>query len=97
MTSSKALDKDLVDEARDATAVHMVAYKQQIKMLYNRHFKFRKFKKGELVLRVAMDARKEVNDRKMIEKWEGPYQIRKVLGKGAHKLQTLDGKKVPTA
>lgn len=40
---------------------------------------------------------KEANTGKMAEKWERPYQIRKVLGKGASKLQTLGGKKVPTA
>lgn len=55
--ASLALDKDLVDEAWDAAAAHMVHYKQWIEMLYNKHVKFREFKKGELV-RVAMDVRK---------------------------------------
>lgn len=32
--ASLLLDKDLVDEARDAAVVHMVAYKQRIEMLY---------------------------------------------------------------
>ena len=32
------------------------------------HVKFRKFKEGELVLKVAMDVKKEVNVGKMVEK-----------------------------
>ncbi|KAK9208629.1 hypothetical protein WN944_000988 [Citrus x changshan-huyou] len=50
----------------------------------------------ELFLRVSIDVKKKVNAGKTAEKWEGPYQIRKVLGIGAYKLQTLDGKKVVT-
>lgn len=56
-----------------------------------------KFKERELLLKVAMDVRKEINAGNMVEKWERSYQIINVLGKGAYKLQTLDGKKVPTA
>ena len=74
----------------------MVAYKQQTEMLYKKHVKFWEIKKWELVLRVAMDIRKEANAGKMVEKWEGPYQIKKALGKGGYKLQKLDGNKVPT-
>lgn len=64
-------------------------------MLYNKHVKFREFKKGELVLSVAMDVRKETDAGKMAESLERPYQIRKALGKRAYKLQTQDGTLLP--
>lgn len=46
--ASLALDKDLVDEAREAAAAHMVHYKQRIEMLYNKHVKFRNSRRGNL-------------------------------------------------
>lgn len=80
--SSLVLDKNLVDKSRDIAAVHLVAYKQRIEMLYNKHVKFHKFKKGKLVLRVAMDFQKENNVWKMAEIWEGS-NIFEMFSKGA--------------
>ena len=64
-------------------------------MLYSKHVKFNKFRKGEVVLKVAMDVRKETNDRKMTEKWERLYLIGKALGKEPASFKHLMGKRSP--
>ncbi|KAK9200710.1 hypothetical protein WN944_015908 [Citrus x changshan-huyou] len=46
---------------------------------------------------VAMDVRKEVNTGKMVEKWEGPSQIKNALAKKSTSFKRLMGKKVPIA
>ena len=66
-----------------------------MKMLYSKHVKFNKFRKGEVVLKVAMDVRKETNDRKTMEKWERLYLIGKALGKEPASFKHLMGKRSP--
>ncbi|GJY95269.1 hypothetical protein Tco_0511630 [Tanacetum coccineum] len=49
------------------------------------------FKPGDLVYR-NNDASRADDIRKLGPKWEGPYEVTKVLGKGAYKLRDRDGK-----
>ena len=46
----------------------------------------------DLVLRKAQLIQIE---NKMAPKWTRPYRVKEVLGKGAYKLETLDGKEIP--
>jgi len=32
---------------------------------------------------------------KLAARWRGPYKIREVVGKGAYRLETLDGGNIP--
>jgi len=34
-------------------------------------------------------------DSKLAPKWIGPYRVKEVLGEGAYKLETLEGKEIP--
>jgi hypothetical protein len=54
----------------------------------------RNFKKGELVLYYDK-AKAGRHDAKLEYKWKGPYQISKVLDKGAYRL-SVDGKELGT-
>jgi len=40
------------------------------------------------------DARKNQADGKFVANWEGPYKVNHVLGKGAVKLEQLDGEQL---
>ena len=32
---------------------------------------------------------------KLAPNWEGPYKVKKTLGRGSYKLETLNGEEVP--
>jgi hypothetical protein len=57
---------------------------------YNSKVKVRTFKEGQLVMRKIQNPTE-----KFTPKWEGPYIVSEVLGKGAYSLKDLDGKLVP--
>ena len=52
----------------------------------------RRFQVEDLILRKAQLIQ---IDNKLAPKWTGPYRVKEVLGKGAYKLETLDGKEIP--
>ena len=55
-----------------------------------------KFVIGDKVL--LKDAAKEKQwSGKLSQKWKGPYYIHEIIGKGAYKLRTMDGKVLKTA
>ncbi|GKC29052.1 hypothetical protein Tco_1036346 [Tanacetum coccineum] len=49
---------------------------------------------GDLVYR-SNDASHAEEGGKLGPKWEAPYEVTKVLGKGAYKLRDRDGKQLP--
>ena len=54
------------------------------------------FKIGDKIL--LKDAKKEKQwSGKLSSKWKGPYYIHEIIGKGAYKLRTLDGKVLKTS
>ena len=61
----------------------------------NKNFKEKVFQEGDCVLRCMFQNTQELNAEKLSTKWEGPYKIFKVVGKGAYKLQTLDDEDIP--
>ena len=73
----------------------MAPQKQTIERHLNRNVKAKIFQIGDYVLRRVFQNTQEVNTGKLSIKWEGPYQTSQVVGKGAYKLQILDGKEVP--
>ena len=52
------------------------------------------FQVGDYVLGRVFQYTQEINAGKLSIKWEGPYQISQVIGKGDYRLQTLDDKEV---
>ena len=54
----------------------------------------REFKIGDLVLREVFQNTKNPGEGKLGANWEGPYKIVEVVGKGAYKLEVMDGREI---
>lgn len=62
---------------------------------FNKNVKAKTFKVGDWVLRKVFQNTKEIKAGKLAPAWEGSYRIQKVVGNGAYRLITKDGKYVP--
>nr|XP_025703934.1 uncharacterized protein LOC112805819 [Arachis hypogaea] len=91
----EAVEKDLVDEAREMAHLSEVALKQRTALRYNAKVLQREFEQNDLVLRCNDIGLPTQGEGKLATNWEGPYRVKEVIGKGAYKLERLDGKKVP--
>ncbi|XP_072063918.1 uncharacterized protein [Arachis hypogaea] len=91
----EAVEKDLVDETREMTHLTEIALKQRIALCYNTKVLRREFEVRDLVLRRNDVGLPTPGEEKLATNWEGPYRIKEVLGKGAYKLERLDGRKIP--
>ncbi|XP_072071889.1 uncharacterized protein [Arachis hypogaea] len=87
---------DIIEEIRDIAALKQRAAQQVIARQYNKSVKSRSFVKGDLVLRKTETARKPPTHGKLAANWDGPYRVSNVLGQGAYKLESLDGKLMPS-
>lgn len=90
-----AHDVDTMDELRERAKIRMASYQQQIANTYNRHVYVRIFQVGDLVLRKTFQNTMDMTTWKFNDKWEGPYLIDAVVGRGAYRLSTLDGINIP--
>ncbi|XP_021770746.1 uncharacterized protein LOC110734930 [Chenopodium quinoa] len=88
-------DLDTVEERRDLEYIRMATYQQMVARSFNKNVKARMFKVGDWVLRKLFQNTQELNAGKLGATWEGPYQIVEVIGKGAYRLATTNGKLVP--
>ena len=81
-----------MDERRLRAADHVQAYQRKMTRAFRKRVKPRKFKKGDLVLKVL---RGLINDLrgKFIPNWRGPYVIQDLTQEGAAWLTDLDGNK----
>ena len=68
--------------------------KQKVAQHFNKNIRVEKFKEGEWVLRRVFQNTKEEGAGKLGPNWEGPYQITKIVGQGAYKLQAADGRNI---
>ena len=96
LTNDASIQEQLnfVHERRDEALFRMVKYKQLMARFYNRRVRTRQFKAGDLVLRV-LKASKPTSHKKLGPKWEGPYRVKSVRGKGSYQLEDLDGELIP--
>ncbi|XP_072087110.1 uncharacterized protein [Arachis hypogaea] len=92
---SEAVIKDLVDETRQMAHLTETAIKQRIALRYNGKVLKRNLGEGDLVLRRNDIGLPTPGEGKLATNWEGPYRVRKVLGKGGYKLEKLDGSEIP--
>ena len=88
---------DLVDELREKALVRNAAYQQRAAHHFNKHIHTRTFQLNDWVLRRVFQNTKELGAGKLGPTWEGPYKITKVVGNGAYKLQTEDGRNIPNS
>ncbi|XP_072062334.1 uncharacterized protein [Arachis hypogaea] len=92
---SEVVEKDLIEETREIAHLTETALKQRIAQRYNAKVLKRDFEERDLVLRRNDIGVPTPGEGKLTVNWEGPYRVREVLGKGAYKLERLDGKEVP--
>ncbi|XP_075479434.1 uncharacterized protein LOC142520317 [Primulina tabacum] len=84
----RATDLDLLEEKREASSIHMEAYKNRIAHSYNRRVIQRNFQVVDLVLRKVQEEQKG----KLDPKWEGPFKVIERLSSGACYLENAQGK-----
>ena len=84
---------DLLEEVRECAQIRRAAYQHKTRAFYDKKTKLRRFIKGEWIMRGILEV---MQKGKFGEQWEGPFEIREVLGKGTCKLTNLsNGKDVP--
>nr|XP_016507384.1 PREDICTED: uncharacterized protein LOC107825062 [Nicotiana tabacum] len=87
---------DLLEERRETALIKVATQKQVIERYYNRKARLEYFKIGDYVLKKVFQSTRAANARKLSPNWEGPYKIHGIAGKGAYKLEILDGKILPS-
>lgn len=86
------INLDLLEEAREMAHLKEVACKQRVARKYNTKVVPRTMREGDLVLKRAM---KDLIAGKLAPNWEGPYRVKKEVGKGSYRLEELSGRDVP--
>ncbi|KAI3729503.1 hypothetical protein L6452_18163 [Arctium lappa] len=76
-------DLDTLEELREAAHICMAAQKQVVERYFNKNVQIKVFQKGDYVLHRVFQNTQEVNTGKLSIKWEGPYQISSIMGKGS--------------
>uniref|UniRef100_A0A2N9G491 Uncharacterized protein n=1 Tax=Fagus sylvatica TaxID=28930 RepID=A0A2N9G491_FAGSY len=84
--TSLATDLDLAKERRDSALIHLAAYQNGLRRIYEKRINPRELAVGDLVLRKVMGAKQDPTHGKLGPNWEGPYKIASVAGTGAFML-----------
>ena len=79
---------------RECASVKAAARQRSVAQHFNKQVKVRLFEERDLVLRNCQASRPVGEQRKLSPTWEGPYLVFFVIGKGAYRLQTIDGKEI---
>ena len=85
---------DLLKEIREQASIRMANYQQKTTRYYNSRVKHKSFKVSDLILR-RVEASQLIEVSKLSLKWEGPYQVSKVVRLGAYQLRRMDDSNVP--
>ncbi|XP_076897140.1 uncharacterized protein LOC143550367 [Bidens hawaiensis] len=88
------MNLDLLEERRELALIREHNYKRQLEKYYNSRVQNCKFDAGDFVFR-NNEASGQEPPGNLAPTWEGPYKIKKVLSKGAYKLEKLDGTEIP--
>ena len=88
-----ARNLDLLEEVHECAQIRRAAYQHKASAFYDKREKLRHFIRGEWVMRRISEV---MQKGKFSEQWEGPYEIKEILGKETYKLINLsNGKDVP--
>ncbi|XP_022004513.1 uncharacterized protein LOC110902081 [Helianthus annuus] len=79
--AERRLDLDLLEERREIARIKEAKYKTQLERYYNARVRICTFTPGEYVFR-DNEASNAERPGKLTPKWEGPYLVHEVLGKG---------------
>ncbi|GJX68394.1 reverse transcriptase domain-containing protein [Tanacetum coccineum] len=88
------INLDLLEEKKEQAAFREAKSKRKMDKYYNAKVCSTSFKPKDLVY-CNNDASHTEDGGKLGPKWEGPYEVTDVLGKGAYKLRGRDGKQLP--
>ncbi|GKB07946.1 hypothetical protein Tco_0932784 [Tanacetum coccineum] len=84
------LNLDLLEERRECATIHETKAKLKMIKYYNARVRGVTFRPGDFVYR-SNDASHVVDEGKLGQKWEGPYEVTEALRDGAYKLKSADG------
>jgi hypothetical protein len=84
--TSLATDLDLAEERRDSALIHLAAYQNGLRRIYEKRINPRELAVGDLVLRKVIGAKQDPTHGKLGPNWEGPYKIASVAGTRAFTL-----------
>ncbi|XP_076956138.1 uncharacterized protein LOC143631183 [Bidens hawaiensis] len=88
------LNLDLLKERCELAQIKESNYKCQLQKYYGMRVKVCNFNVGDYVYRNNEASNTETSG-KLSQTWEGPYKVKRVLGKWSFELEKLDGKLVP--
>ncbi|GKD34714.1 reverse transcriptase domain-containing protein [Tanacetum coccineum] len=88
------INLDLLEERREHAAIREAKSKAKMEKYYKLKVCNTSFKPGDLVY-CSNDASHAEEVGKLGPKWEGPYEVAEVLGKGEYKLRDNDEKQLP--
>ena len=82
-----ATDLDLAEEKRDSALIHLAAYQNGLRKMYEKRVNSQELAVGDLVLRKVIGSRQDSTHGKLGPNWEGPYKVASVAGIGAFRLE----------
>ncbi|GJY65920.1 reverse transcriptase domain-containing protein [Tanacetum coccineum] len=85
---------DLIEEKREQAGIQEAKSKTKMEKYYNSRVRGTSFRPGDMVYR-NNDASHARDGGKLGPKWEGPYKVAELLGKGAYKLKDCKGNELP--
>ncbi|GKG49117.1 hypothetical protein Tco_0515569, partial [Tanacetum coccineum] len=78
------INLDLIKERREQAAIQEAKSKKNMEKYYNSRVRGTSFKPSDMVYR-SNEASHAKDEGKLGPKWEGPYEVKESLGKGAYK------------
>ncbi|GJW21077.1 reverse transcriptase domain-containing protein [Tanacetum coccineum] len=88
------INLDLLEEKREQAAIQEARSKAKMEKYYNARVRSTSFRPGDLVYQ-SNEASHAEDGGKLRPKWEGPYEVKETLGRGAYKLRDRNGNTLP--
>ncbi|GKA36580.1 hypothetical protein Tco_0723145 [Tanacetum coccineum] len=88
------MNLDLIEERREQAAIEEAKSKKRMEKYYNSRVRGISFKPGDMVYRINKASHAE-DEGKLRPKWEGQFEVKESLGKGAYKLKDRKGNEIP--
>ncbi|GJZ95991.1 hypothetical protein Tco_0668325 [Tanacetum coccineum] len=88
------MNLDLIEERREQASIQEAKSKKKMEKHYDSRVRGTSFKPGDMVYR-NNEASYARDEGKLGPKWEGPYEVKESLEKGAYKLKDCKGNEIP--
>ncbi|GJU32433.1 hypothetical protein Tco_1176022 [Tanacetum coccineum] len=87
------MNLDLIEERKEQAVIQEAKSKRKMEKYYNSRVRGISFKPGDMVYR-SNEASLAWDEGKLGPKWEGPYEVKESLGKGAYRLKDCKGNEI---